>query len=696
MLRIPQKLLHLMAAVFTALIFVIDCLVYLIKTDLSFLVISLSSLRIIIILLLVGSWLLIIRQNFHITQLPLSQKLIRLSVFLGVNYALLAVLTLLLNPSYTPGSPPAFQNFDSLIHANIAGLSALITLPPILLILKELIFYKQRRTTRLYFNLFLFLLVISSVFVLFYDRALPFGFDESNYQGSIISVSLIVVSLLLAFRNDWITYLPRRQKIIFFSAGIFVYGSIVTLWDFVYATHLEAYGLLVANFGYIMWILLMLYGGLAILTLLVHLPTARAVDRKLKEVNSLYTFARVLNSELNYQKLTQLITQLTQQFLESDTAWLQEYDPVNHKFKILSHIQLSQQQILDNPFRNPDGLNREILSERKAFLINDISQIPEMRAVQKWKAGSRALIAAPLYSNRDQLMGVLYATKNQSYSFDIDDVSLLEGFANQSAIALENASLLHESIERERLEQELRVARDVQLKLLPQTMPDIEGLDIASYFLTAYEVGGDYFDFIEFTDGCAGIIIGDVSGKGTSAAFYMAEFKGVIQTLGRTLSDPLEMISQANHVIFRNTERQSFITAIIGKYNPKSGLFSFVRAGHNPVLHCSEACPEGRFLQPPGLGIGLDRGPIFDELIRVEDVQLKPGDSLILFTDGLVEARSNGGEEFGEERLQNIVSGCNSSNADETRDLILQGFTDFVGNMALHDDLTMIVLKVNA
>jgi serine phosphatase RsbU (regulator of sigma subunit) len=481
--------------------------------------------------------------------------------------------------------------------------------------------------------------------------------DESGINNTILVWSLAIVTIFLSFRNDWITYLPRRQKFIYFVIGVIVFIEIILLRNAVYIPYLPKYSVIVANFAMIMW------------------------------------FFLLLTSQLNYQKLPQMITQITGEVLESQSTWLELYDQHNHKLKLISHINLTQQQIINNPFDEIEGFNNTIIEEKKPILINDLGPNPQLRHIVRWKKDIRTLIAAPLFSSREQLMGIIYTSKSQPYGFDVDDVSLLEGFANQSAVALENANLWQSSIERERLEQELKVAREVQLKLLPQTKPVISSLNVDTYFMTAYEVGGDYYDFIEFRDQKPGMVIGDVSGKGTSAAFYMAEFKGVIQTLARTLSDPKDLVCQANRIFYSTIERKSFVTAIVGKFDSKKKTFEFVRAGHSPVLYYSQKTSRAQYLQPPGLGIGLESGPIFDSITEMQRIQLQRGDFLILFTDGLVEARNRFEEEFGEGRVLSLAENSSQLSAEEIKDHILEEITDFIGDTPLHDDLTFIIIK---
>lgn len=704
-MKIPSKLLYTLIPVFIAGIFLSESVFTLaglfgLRLDFSVVTFSLENLRTLLIIGLVFLWRQAAKERLRLGDLPLSQKLWRLTALLTANF-LGAFLLKLVFPDFIEADiAPAGAGADlayRLFH-NLAGLLAIFTLVPILMILRQLIFYKQRRTTRLYFNLFFLLLILSTAWVYSSGQIVNFSgiwqkTADSSVYNAILVWSLSVITLFLSFRNDWITYLPRRQKFIYFFAGIFVFVEIITVRDVLFDPYLQRYSLIVANFAEIVWVFLLLYGGLAMITLLMHLPTARAVDRKLKEVNSLYGFTRKLNTQLDYQKLPQMITQLTAEVLGSQSTWLEMFETGNNKLTLISHINLTQQQILNNPFDRIEGLNHDLVYHRKPLLINDMTQNPQWQDLLNWKKDLRSLVAAPLFSSREQLMGIIYASKSQSYGFDNDDVSLLEGFANQSAIALENAQLWQSSLERERLEQELRVAREVQLKLLPQSLPHVPGFELERFFLTANEVGGDYYDFIQFADGQPGVVIGDVSGKGTSAAFYMAEFKGVIQTLASALDDPKELVCRANRIFYATIERKNFLTAIVGKFIPGQKTFQFVRAGHSPLIFYRHSSAEIHFLQPQGLGIGMDPGSVFDALAEVHSVQFQAGDFLLLFTDGLVEARNHAGEEFGEERVASLARRAGRLTAAQIKGHILDEITAFIGDTPLHDDLTFMVIK---
>jgi len=688
MQKIPIKILYVIIPILILATFSIDLFSF--YSGIVFT--SLLNLKELMVAILVFGWVLIHKNFAKLQSFSLKQKLWRLTIFLSASYLTLFIVRLFIQPEYTTSFPNHYLSLSAVFEANISALLAMVVLIPAIMIFHDLIFSKPKRTTKLYFNLFIIFLVLTSISVLITQQPI-FKFSSDSLINDITASLTVFMCLLLSFRNDWITYLPRRDKILYFTVGLVVLAEIIWLPDVVFKPQISAYSLLLAASTNIINIFLLLYGAFGIMKLFFHLPTAKAFDRKLREVNSLYNLARTLNSEQNLPRLTQLITQLTTHVLESNSTWFQLYTPSEKNFHISSHINLTQSQIVNNPLSGLSELNRMLNDNKKALLINDLNQHNKFRDLTKWKKDARSLIAAPLFSNRQQLMGIIYASKVQPYGFDIEDVSLIEGFANQAAIALENADLFQASIKKERLEQELKIAREVQLKLLPQFVPEHDGFELETYFITANEVGGDYFDFFKFGDNHQGIVIGDVSGKGTSAAFYMAEFRGVIQTLAKTFSNPKDLICQANQIFYSNIERKIFVSAIVGKYIPEKRIFQFVRAGHNPIIFASNHNSKSRFIQPAGLAIGLDKGEIFNKTIQLESLKLSAGDKLFLYTDGLTEARNEEGEEYGEERLCKILEESKKLSSRELKEHLLEDIMHFVGDTPLHDDMTFIVIR---
>jgi serine phosphatase RsbU (regulator of sigma subunit) len=271
---------------------------------------------------------------------------------------------------------------------------------------------------------------------------------------------------------------------------------------------------------------------------------------------------------------------------------------------------------------------------------------------------------------------------------------MLEAYANQGIIALDNATLLKESFERERMEEELRIARDVQRRLLPHETPKYNGISIEALTITAYEVGGDYYDYINFSDDQLGFIIGDVSGKGTSAAFYMAEAKGIVQSLSKSFKEPRELLIRTNEILYETLERKSFISMLMASLNCRTNTLSFARAGHCPLLYYNSKQNEARLLQPEGIGVGLEKGVVFRKKLKEETVKCHSGDIFVFYTDGLSEARNHAGEEYGDERLCHLIGSNAKKTAPELKELVIDSILSFLDGQSLSDDLTLLLVKI--
>jgi len=254
--------------------------------------------------------------------------------------------------------------------------------------------------------------------------------------------------------------------------------------------------------------------------------------------------------------------------------------------------------------------------------------------------------------------------------------------------------LLRESADKERLEEELRIARKIQMSLLPQGTVTLPGLRVAALCLPAAEVGGDYYDLLPLSDTRMGVLVADVSGKGTSAALYMAELKGLVLSLSRIYESPARLLGEANRILAANMDPRSFITMTYAVVDTARRTMTYARAGHNPLIHLSQGVT--RVLTPPGLGLGMDRGERFEEILEEAEVPLESGDVFLFFTDGLSEAMNGRAELFGERRLRDVLEQVIETESDEVelKDRILEEIRRFVGDAAQHDDMTMVILKV--
>jgi serine phosphatase RsbU (regulator of sigma subunit) len=263
-----------------------------------------------------------------------------------------------------------------------------------------------------------------------------------------------------------------------------------------------------------------------------------------------------------------------------------------------------------------------------------------------------------------------------------------------NVMAADIQQLLRDAAERQRLEEELRIARQIQMSLLPRDTVSVPGLRIAALCLPAAEVGGDYYDLLPLSDTRLGVLVADVSGKGTSAALYMAELKGLVLSLSRIYESPARLLGEANRILSANMDSRSFITMTYAVVDVGARTIRFARAGHNPIIHLDTRTGRTRVLAPPGMGLGLDAGGRFESVLEEAESPLASGDVFVFFTDGLSEAMNERAELFGERRLRDLIERSDGLGSEQMKEAILGEVRAFVGGAAPHDDMTLVVLKV--
>ncbi|HSC27620.1 MAG TPA: SpoIIE family protein phosphatase [Vicinamibacterales bacterium] len=279
-----------------------------------------------------------------------------------------------------------------------------------------------------------------------------------------------------------------------------------------------------------------------------------------------------------------------------------------------------------------------------------------------------------------------------------DQLGELAGSFNQMTGSIEN--LLQTAAEKKRLDEELRIARQIQMSLLPRGPVGIPGLSVTALCVPAREVGGDYYDFFPLGPQRVGVLIADVSGKGTSAALYMAVLKGIVLSLSQIYQSPRQLLLEVNRIISDNLDSRSFITVTYAVIDLAARHMTYARAGHTPLIYVPGPAAGNRgaqVLTPNGLVLGLridGAAEKFAELLEEQRVPLHQGDILVFYTDGITEAMNARSDLFGESRLSRIVEDHSHLESGELRERILREIEAFVGSADQHDDMTMILIKV--
>ena len=258
--------------------------------------------------------------------------------------------------------------------------------------------------------------------------------------------------------------------------------------------------------------------------------------------------------------------------------------------------------------------------------------------------------------------------------------------------------LLQTAAEKKRLDEELRIARQIQMSLLPRGPLNLPGLGVTALCVPAREVGGDYYDFFHLPDDRLGVLIADVAGKGTSAALYMAELKGLVLALSQSHNSPRALLIEVNRIISDNLDSRSFITMTYGVIDRRAQVMTFCRAGHTPLIYRSSGQDSSaQVLTPSGLVVGLripGAAEKFSDLLDEQQIDLSVGDVITLYTDGISEAMNPAGDLFGDGRLGRIIEEHGHLTCGELRERILREIESFVAGADQHDDMTMILIKV--
>jgi phosphoserine phosphatase RsbU/P len=578
--------------------------------------------------------------------------------------------------------------FTSLLSI-AAGILALVTQ----LLIKEFLLYRRKRGTKRNFYAVLVMILLAALSAA----------DGKPMENSVVSTILFTAAILLiivnSFRLAWIAYLPRREKIYTLLYSLLAFFIFIAI-DVVISNPnwLLSRGLLYFShplqvFVQLNSIFATVYFGMVFISTLFQLPTAEAFDRKQTEISSLHNLMRLINQVFDFNDLADTVTKMTMEVCQANGAWLEILPTQNssQKIGIVSNQNIAAEDIAILLGGGERSLRQLVLTAKKSVLVDNLATDRRTRHLPQLKKVGSILIV-PLLTH-ETVMGILYATKELDFGFDQDDAEALSGFADQVAIAIENARLIERSLEKERLQRELMLAQEMQKRLLPQVLPQHAAFVMHAVSSPALEVGGDYYDVADLGGGRYGIVVGDVSGKGVGAAFYMAEAKGVFQSLSKIYLSPKEFLIHANTALAGSMDKRSFISLLYAQLDVQSGTLTVARAGHCPMIYV--AANETHFIQPSGIGLGLTGGEVFASTIEEKTVSMHPGDVIVLYTDGVTESRDVNGEEFGAERLRLLVESRRGSSVEEITEDILQNVWNFTDAQGYDDDLTVFVVKWN-
>ncbi|MEP6707974.1 MAG: SpoIIE family protein phosphatase [Pyrinomonadaceae bacterium] len=333
----------------------------------------------------------------------------------------------------------------------------------------------------------------------------------------------------------------------------------------------------------------------------------------------------------------------------------------------------------------------EVVVRGKSVLTSDAQADPRFMSGTVMLQGVRSVLAVPLGVS-EKIFGIIYADSPMAEGrFTEDHLKVLTTLASVAAIRVENTRLLDEQLQRERMEHELQVASEIQQRFQPTSAPHVPGYELQGISFPCYEIGGDYYDFIQRENGRLIVTLGDVSGKGTAAALLMSCLHAAVHAQAESHNTLVQTIGSVNRYLAENIPANRFITLFYAELEPKTGALAFLNAGHNPPLIVHSA---GTMEQLAAGGLPLGIMPDAD--YRQGMTKLLYGDVLVIYSDGVSEAQSPSGEEFGATRLYDVVSRNLDASAAGIRDRIESALTKFSQGTPAADDITLVIVKRQA
>lgn len=505
----------------------------------------------------------------------------------------------------------------------------------------------------------------------------------------------------LLLRLSWIALLKRKEKIL--AIGFLVSLTLITLaWiqtiitvqvpNFILSSPDGSFvGFLINNtFISLIIILVLSYSFLGLLALLFNFPMWSFMEEQYAELLSYQEISDAIRNKESTEQIFHKLFQVCLKNTLSHSGWLvlnrsgegQEYYMSKISSSYIGNINVKinfKELIKIEPKRGyyyfPNLLKRGVFDTKDEQF--------------------KSLLILPIFTQKKQLRGAICLVKSFVDGFDDYFINLTKGYINQAKLAFENAQLLSEAVEAARYKEELDIARNVQKELLPKNFPNLEHCEIAAFSESAKEIGGDYYDYNRIDDFQLAVIIGDVSGKGASAAFHMAQMKGIFQALMQLCLPADNFLFMANHAITYCLQKNQFITVAYTFFDFSQNIITYSRAGHCPLLYYSAADKKVSYLQGEGVGLGIIRNNRYANFVKAHNIPLQVNDVFVLYTDGLVEGRKNNTiEQYGYERLKWCFEQNYHRSAKEIKQAICKDFQDFTQTENYMDDTSLVVIKI--
>lgn len=560
----------------------------------------------------------------------------------------------------------------------LIGLVMIFTIST-LVVWKRLILYQKSKRLLKLWGAFEIALISSMAFDFFGNIS-----ESTNFIFATIILGSF--SLVLTFNLKWVAYLNFKQKwkgiLFILLSGIYLYHFFQNLIKFsltdVLVINLLDRSFVIGLFGF-----LFLYAITSVLVTLFNLPTSSVFEQKLKEAIDFQKLSQSIPHGQTKDQTYEILLESSMSAVFADAAWLEVKDD-QEIFQTIRNLNENEIETIKT------NITSSTIKEIVAFNFSkntNPSKLSDSIKHQKYKS----IIALPINIQEKQVAFIILLNE-VSEAFNREMVNIITTFVNQASISLENLSLIQDSIENERYKEQLKIAKNVQKSLLPRELIKNDHLVMDAFSMAADEVGGDYYDILSHSENKFSLIIGDVSGKGTSAAFQMAQMKGIFHSLATLGLSPKEFNIQANLALSNCLERTSFITSTYFEIDTKAKRIEFSRAGHCPTLMYCNDSKEVHFLECDGMGLGMVRNSSYAKYVHSNSIGYNSGDTLLLYTDGITEA-TNDDEQFGSERLKKSFALHASKSPENVKEGIKTDLLEFIQGEEIDDDYTLVIVR---
>jgi serine phosphatase RsbU (regulator of sigma subunit) len=552
------------------------------------------------------------------------------------------------------------------------------------LLWKHLILYQRSKRVVKQWQAYEFAMLVAMFFIFFNQNTLDYSFLFGL-------VLLIGLGIVLSGNLKWIPYLTFKEKwksLLFLSIILlsctFLFVQMQGYTDqVIYPVNLTDNLFLISLFGFIFS-----YALFSFLVTLFNLPTSSVFEQKLTEAISFQRLSQSIKPEENEEQVLDILMDSCMSATYSDGAWI-EMGRNDYPDGFL------KEQFLDAETRTELSDLMEGSKVAKEWISENRPEHLSPLAIRLDHPKFESVLLVPLIINKVPI-GRMVLCKEVKDGFNKEMMNIVSTFVSQACISVENHRLLNQAILNERYQEELKIAQRVQKALLPTTLDHNSAFDLCAYSNAADEVGGDYYDTYKLSDDRFVLIIGDVSGKGTSAAFHMSQMKGIFQSLIQLNLSPAEFFIKANAALSKCLERNHFITSSIFLIDTSKKTVSHARAGHVPSLYYQSQSNKSDYLGIDGLGLGILRNIQYEKHVEQKTFTYHSGDVLVLFTDGIVEAKNQKSQQFGFERMRTLLEVYHELSPIEIQSKIIDSLHSFVGgDVKIDDDYSLVVAKFN-